>query len=108
MSEPREIAIVTNPDGQRAGKPPSEVSQEEFKALGHVAMAPLKVIREKCLECCCGSTGEVRECPITTCPLWPYRMGTNPLRQPSPGRQQRGRELARARRRHEEDEGVRH
>jgi hypothetical protein len=46
-------------------------------------MPPLKVMRAKCLECCCGSAHEVRHCVISTCPLWPYRMGTNPLRQPS-------------------------
>jgi hypothetical protein len=41
--------------------------------------SPLKSIREKCLDCCCHQYSEVRECHITDCPLWPYRMGKNPF-----------------------------
>ncbi len=41
----------------------------------------LKVIREKCLDCCVGQPSEVRVCHITDCPLWPYRMGENPFRK---------------------------
>lgn len=33
-------------------------------------------IRAKCLDCCCGSAPEVRCCPVTTCPLWVFRMGS--------------------------------
>jgi len=39
---------------------------------------PMKSIRLKCLDCCCGQTVEVRECPSDDCPLHPYRMGHNP------------------------------
>lgn len=35
-------------------------------------------IRAKCVECSGGALSEVRECPITKCALWPYRMGTDP------------------------------
>jgi len=42
---------------------------------------PLKAIREKCLDCCGNQTSEVRECHITDCPLWAYRMGKNPFHQ---------------------------
>jgi hypothetical protein len=45
----------------------------------HVKRPLLKVIRAKCLDCCCGSSVEVRECPIHACDLWPYRMGNNPF-----------------------------
>ena len=45
----------------------------------HSKKALLKVIREKCLDCCVQQHGEVRQCHITTCPLWPYRMGNNPF-----------------------------
>lgn len=41
-------------------------------------MTPIKCIREKCLDCVCGSAREVRLCPSETCPLWPYRMGVRP------------------------------
>ena len=35
-----------------------------------------KAIRLKCLDCCCGSNAEVRNCPVKNCPLWRYRMGS--------------------------------
>ena len=38
-------------------------------------LSPLKAIRSKCLDCCCGSIREVALCPSTTCSLWPYRFG---------------------------------
>ena len=34
-----------------------------------------KAIRYNCLDCSGGSIGAVRECDITKCPLWPFRMG---------------------------------
>jgi len=27
----------------------------------------------KCLECSCGMRGEVRDCKLKSCALWPYR-----------------------------------
>lgn len=41
-------------------------------------LTPIKAIRAKCIDCCCGMTKEVKLCPITTCPLYPYRMGKRP------------------------------
>lgn len=41
-------------------------------------MTPLKAIRAKCIECCCGSMAEVKLCPITDCALYDFRMGKNP------------------------------
>ena len=43
-------------------------------------MTPIKAIRAKCLDCCCGNPNEVRLCPISTCSLYPYRFGKNPDR----------------------------
>lgn len=40
--------------------------------------SPAKAIREKCLECSCGSANEVRQCVITDCALYPFRFGKNP------------------------------
>ena len=34
-----------------------------------------KAIRAKCLDCCYGQSAEVRCCPASNCPLFPYRMG---------------------------------
>ena len=42
---------------------------------------PLKAIREKCLQCVCGSTKFVRECTATDCALHPFRMGEDPFRK---------------------------
>lgn len=42
---------------------------------------PVKAIREKCLDCCCGSVVEVKECQCVQCPIYPYRLGKNPFRQ---------------------------
>jgi hypothetical protein len=42
--------------------------------------SPLKVIREKCLDCSCGNSAEVRDCAVHSCALWPFRMGRNPNR----------------------------
>lgn len=41
-------------------------------------MTPVKAIRAKCLDCCCGSFKEVKSCPCTDCPLYAYRLGKNP------------------------------
>lgn len=41
-------------------------------------MTPMKAIRAKCLDCCCGQVQEVRRCPCENCPLHPYRMGKRP------------------------------
>ena len=42
------------------------------------ALTPLKAIRAKCLDCSNDQRKEVKECPITKCPIWPYRMGKRP------------------------------
>lgn len=41
-------------------------------------MTPLKAIRLKCLDCCCGIIKEVRLCSAEKCPLFPYRFGHKP------------------------------
>jgi len=43
-------------------------------------MTPVKAIREFCLECA-ASRVEVRKCGIAKCPLFPYRLGKNPMRK---------------------------
>ena len=42
---------------------------------------PLKAIREKCLDCMCGSPVEVKRCVCDDCPLFPFRFGKNPFRK---------------------------
>ena len=41
-------------------------------------ITPMKAIRLKCLDCCNGSSHEVKLCPATTCPLYNFRRGKNP------------------------------
>ena len=43
-----------------------------------MADTPLKAIREKCLDCCCGQANEVKLCPAVDCPLHEFRFGRNP------------------------------
>lgn len=39
---------------------------------------PMRAIRQKCLDCCCGQAQEVRLCTVKKCALHPYRMGHRP------------------------------
>jgi hypothetical protein len=50
--------------------------------MSKIQTNPVKVIREKCIDCCCGSVYEVAKCTAEKCPLWPWRMGKNPYRKP--------------------------
>lgn len=43
-------------------------------------LTPIKAIRAKCLDCCCGSSNEVKLCTVKRCALWQYRFGKNPNR----------------------------
>ena len=44
-------------------------------------LTPIKAIRAKCLDCSGFQPSEVRNCYITECPIFPYRMGKNPNRR---------------------------
>lgn len=55
---------------------------EKLRALGHQPMPVLKAIRAKCLDCSGGTPSEVRDCLVWQCPLFPFRMGSNPWRVP--------------------------
>ena len=43
-----------------------------------MTLTPMRAIRAKCVDCCCGNTAEVRRCPAKKCALHPYRMGKRP------------------------------
>ena len=43
---------------------------------------PMKAIRLKCLDCCCGNPYEVRRCHIEECSLHSYRSGHRPKKTP--------------------------
>ncbi len=44
-------------------------------------LTPIKAIRAKCMDCTCNQPTEIRECRITSCALWPYRMGKRPSKR---------------------------
>jgi hypothetical protein len=67
-------------DGELVGKDPRKVPPAVL-SLYHSEKNPLKALRARCLDCCCGQPGEVRKCIAITCPSWPFRMGINPFRQ---------------------------
>jgi hypothetical protein len=83
MSERRdlmEISPYQADEGELIGKHPGDVPPD-FLSLKFRAQNPLKAIREKCLDCCCGNAAEVRKCVAVDCPLWSFRIGTNPFRK---------------------------
>ena len=51
--------------------------------------SPLRSIRAKCLDCCCGSVKTVKYCSALSCDLWYYRFGL----RPSTAKQKYGKEL---------------
>ena len=56
-------------------------SKEELNQAVKENTNVLRAIRLKCLDCSCFQLGEVRDCLITTCPLYPFRLGKNPFRK---------------------------
>lgn len=57
-------------------------------------LTPIKAIRAKCLDCCCGQNMEVRLCTAENCPLHPYRMGKRPKGDQTPPESNEGEEAS--------------
>jgi hypothetical protein len=68
-----------NPDGSTEGVDPQDIDLQTLRTLGHGGKTPLQVIRSKCLNSCVDQPSEVRKCTTVSCPLWPYKMGSNPF-----------------------------
>jgi hypothetical protein len=64
--------------GRLIGRDPRELTRDEWENSGLDLKIGLKAIRAKCLDCCGGSSAEVRKCTATACALWPMRIGTMP------------------------------
>jgi hypothetical protein len=81
------VAAPANTNTNQSSDSPTEAQIRPTPAPSH-----LRVIRAKCVDCCAGQPGEVRKCVATTCPLWPYRMGTDPFtnRKGNPATQRPG------------------
>jgi hypothetical protein len=61
------------------GRDPRSMSMADLEALGHCKRPLLQVIRQNCIECSGGSLAETRRCGAVKCPMWPFRMGSNPF-----------------------------
>ena len=72
----------------------------ELTKHGHQPLSPMRALRKHCLDCCNDSPNEVRHCPCTTCPLWPFRMGKNPWRLPLSTKERERRSEAMRKRHH--------
>ena len=70
------------------------MSTETVSRNGQKVQTPLKAIRAKCIDCSGGSRLEVKHCPVTSCPLYPFRLGKNPFRQKRVLSDQQRRDLA--------------
>ncbi len=84
MSQHRQIGLERL-DGYDVGRDPRTMTMEDLEQVGHARVSPLRALRLKCLDCCNGSTREVRLCTAVDCPSWPFRMGKNPWRRPLTG-----------------------
>lgn len=51
----------------------------ECEQYGIQKISPIKAIKEKCIDCCCGQRKEVEVCGVPECALYPFRFGKNPF-----------------------------
>jgi len=65
--------LGTNPNRKRI------TTEEDLKDEKY--LPPVKSIRKHCLECYSGSPKDVKLCDSPECPLYPFRLGTNPNRK---------------------------
>ena len=56
-------------------------TKEEFDQEVKENINVLRAIRLKCYDCSSYQSNEVRDCIVTTCPLYPFRLGKNPFRK---------------------------
>jgi hypothetical protein len=73
------------------GRDPRGMTVAELTAIGHPPISRAKAIRQNCIECCCGNAAEVARCHMLGCPMWPFRMGTDPYRAKQSERQRAAR-----------------
>lgn len=81
-NEPETRCFERNADGETVGRDPRSLTPADLDSINIPRQSPLAAVREKCLDCMCGSRTFVRECQSATCALWPFRMAVNPYRQP--------------------------
>jgi hypothetical protein len=64
--------------GKKVGANPLAISKPLLFALD-CPTSPISAIRAFCVECSGGNATEARKCTAVMCPLWAFRMGTNPF-----------------------------
>jgi hypothetical protein len=86
MTEGSYLETATSGDarGKKVGLLPRFIPRQVLRDLGHPE-SPIKAIRAKCVECSGGSMTEARLCHLTHCPLWAFRMGSNPFHSRAAG-----------------------
>lgn len=61
---------------------PAEVTPRYLAGLGIHRISRGDAIRDYCVRICmCGSIKAVAKCASGDCPLWPFKMGTDPWRE---------------------------
>lgn len=60
---------------------PREMTPEDLNRLGFKRVSRGDAIRQMCLQCMGGSTAEVRRCENGACPIFMFRMGSDPWRE---------------------------
>ena len=67
-------------EGELIGKDPREVPLA-ILSIYHMERNPLKAIRSRCLDCCCGSAPEVRKCTASQLPVLAVSHGRQSVSQ---------------------------
>jgi hypothetical protein len=60
-----------------------------------VNLTPIKAVRFHCVDECAGTAREVKRCTSQLCPLYPYRLGSNPERSGIGGKKAKKANLSR-------------
>jgi hypothetical protein len=66
---------------QQTTETQNNTKHESSETKKEKRITPLNSIRQHCLWCCCDSMKEVRQCSVTDCKLYPFRMGKNPFQK---------------------------
>ena len=61
--------------------PPEKLGVKTLRSIGHKKMPLMSLVRKTCIDCTAGSYSTIRNCEMTSCMFWPYRIGTNPFRK---------------------------
>jgi hypothetical protein len=73
------VSTIEIVNGKSQGRDPRSMTQTELIEAGHTKAGFYEIVRRKCVWCQNNKSHAVRKCVTVACPLWPYRMGTNPF-----------------------------